>query len=52
LRAHGVFLDATPIFFEEAQYLRAHGLEALFDVREMDNPRLSDLNRDVPRSLR
>jgi hypothetical protein len=49
---HVVFLYATPIFLEEAQYLRENGLEALFDVWEKDNPRLEDLGRGVPPSLR
>ncbi|MEO5314421.1 suppressor of fused domain protein [Pseudarthrobacter sp. CC12] len=48
---HVVFMYATPIFREEAQYLRENGLEALFDVWEKDNPRLEDLGRGVTPSL-
>lgn len=49
--AHVKFLDATPIFLEEAQHLKKNGLDALFEAWEKDNPRLSDLSRPVPQSL-
>lgn len=49
---HVVFLDATPVFAEEAQHLKDHGLEGLFDVWDEDPPRLSDLNRSLPGPLR
>ena len=49
---HVVFLDATPVFTEEAQHVKEHGLEGLFDLWDEDPPRLSDLNRSLPRPLK
>ncbi|MDJ0458494.1 suppressor of fused domain protein [Arthrobacter sp. NQ7] len=48
---HVVFLDATPVFPEEARTVKEHGLDALFEVWDQDPPRLSDLNRELPRPL-
>ena len=48
---HVVFLDATPVFAEEAQHVKEHGLEGLFDLWDEDPPRLSDLNRSLPQPL-
>lgn len=48
---HVIFLDATPVFPEEAQHLKDHGLEGLFDLWDEDPPRLSDLNRTLPQPL-
>ena len=48
---HVVFLDATPVFAEEADYLKVHGLDRLFRLWEEERPRLSDLNRTLPRAL-
>ncbi|MDP9989256.1 hypothetical protein J2S98_004445 [Arthrobacter oryzae] len=49
---HVVFLNATPVFPEEAQTVKEHGLDALFEVWDEDPPRLSDLKRELPRPLR
>ena len=46
-----VFLDATPVFAEEADFLKVHGLDGLFDLWEEERPRLSDLSRTLPRGL-
>ncbi|MBT2568940.1 suppressor of fused domain protein [Arthrobacter sp. ISL-85] len=43
---HVVFLDATPVFPEEARTVKEHGLDALFEVWDEDP--LSDLNRELP----
>jgi hypothetical protein len=48
---HVVFLDATPVFAQEADYLKEHGLEGLFDLWDEERPRLSDLNRRLPPAL-
>lgn len=48
---HVVFLDATPVFAEEADYLKVHGLDGLFGLWEEERPRLSDLGRTLPRAL-
>lgn len=48
---HVVFLDATPVFAEEADHLKEHGLDGLFGVWEEGRPRLSDLSRTLPRAL-
>lgn len=48
---HVVFLGATPVFAEEAQRVKEHDLEGLFDVWDEDPPRLSDLNRSLPGPL-
>lgn len=48
---HVVFLDATPVFAEEATYLKVHGLDGLFDLWNEERPRLSDLSRALPRAL-
>ena len=48
---HVIFLDATPVFAEEANYLKVHGLDGLFDLWEEERPRLSDLSRTLPRAL-
>ena len=45
---HVVFLDATPVFPEEAQHVKDHGLEGLFDLWDEDPPRLTDMNRKLP----
>lgn len=49
---HVVFLDATPVFAEEARTVKEHGLDGLFDVWDEDPPRLTDLNRNLPGPLR
>ena len=49
---HIAFLDATPIFQEEADCVRTHGLEALFEVWANEKTRPSDLNRGIPAALR
>jgi hypothetical protein len=48
---HVVFLDATPVFAEEAQRVKEHGLDGLFDLWDEDPPILSDLNRSLPGPL-
>lgn len=48
---HLAFLDATPVFAEEAQHVKNYGLEGLFDLWDLDPPRLSDLNRSLPGPL-
>jgi hypothetical protein len=48
---HVVFLDATLVFAEEAQRVKEHGLNGLFDLWDEDPPILSDLNRSLPRPL-
>lgn len=48
---HVVFLDATPVFAEEANYLKVHGLDGLFALWEQERPRLSDLSRTLSRAL-
>lgn len=49
---HVIFLDATPIFAEEAQRVKDHGLDGLFDTWDDDPPILSDMNRSLPGPLR
>ena len=49
---HVVFLDATPVFAEEAQRVKDHGLDGLFDLWDEDPPVLADLNRRLPGPLR
>lgn len=48
---HVVFLDATPVFPEEASIVKEHGLDGLFDLWDEDPPGLSDLNRNLPGPL-
>lgn len=48
---HVVFLDATPVFPEEASIVKERGLDGLFDLWDEDPPRLSDLNRNLPAPL-
>jgi hypothetical protein len=49
---HVIFLNATPVFAEEAQRVKEHGLDGLFDLWDEDPPRLADLNRSLPGPLK
>ena len=48
---HVIFLDAIPVFTEEARHLKEYGLDGLFDLWEEEGPILSDLNRGLPRAF-
>ena len=48
---HVIFLNATPVFAEEAQRVKEHGLGGFFDLGDEDPPRLADLNRPLPGPL-
>lgn len=48
---HIIFLDATPVFAEEAQRVKEHGLDGIFEIWDEDPPRLADLNRTLPGPL-
>lgn len=48
---HVVFLDALPVFPEEADYRHGNRSDDLFDIREAEGVRSWDLDRELPAGI-